>query len=592
MAVLPVPLIIRAWEAFDHPLFVPAMQAVMRQHDAPDPTVAVLMGSRADVEGLRRVWGGVMLQGRREQVERGREQFVGLMEQNYYRRADPRILHNMQGEAMTRLWQASVRNGENSQPPLPHEAPPTSGASAGSSSTSPSSSRQQPPPPPPPCVQLLARGKCARPADCQLSHDPYPVVVARMADTSPTSQPARELSSPTPRFSPQLAPLTSSSPLAYVVSLPFPCIPTYSAIIMGGKRQHATFITHYCQLHYCMFTQTLITKTEQERLARQGEAGHSWLPVNGEGSAHCVDRLLECIFWLQDRVQINRWLDTTETVVQLRRHMSEWERRRERAELGDGEFFAFQSRGIPFRVPPIPAGSNSSPAAASARPPVSPLSPASPTSADTDDTSSSSSTDMSPAPLTSLPADTAPPLALSPVAGPAASLLLPSEADSAEVTVAARLAYQLADMHAAGLRVAHTAMDAFYDDHCLATSPQSIPYIRLLSTAQFACLPLPLTPLSRKLLICAPFDALPIPADIEAETGVDLYVPPLPIEVGVDGGAVGVLCNVQFSVLVVSEQSSQQLEDAVLRVMMRWEAVKQYMGKQGVFEHADTNGVH
>ena len=42
----------------------------------------------------------------------------------------------------------------------------------------------------------------------------------------------------------------------------------------------------------------------------------------------------------------------------------------------------------------------------------------------------------------------------------------------------------------------------------------------------------------------------------------------------------GVLCNVQFSVQRVSEHSSAQLEDAVLRVFMRWEAVQQQRAKR------------
>ena len=129
-------------------------------------------------------------------------------------------------------------------------------------------------------------------------------------------------------------------------------------------------------------------------------------------------------------------------------------------------------------------------------------------------------------------------------------------------------------------------MDALYEDHCPASSPRSVPFIRLLPTAQFACLPLPLDPASRPLLVCEPFDALPICADIEAETGVDLYVPPLPV-------AGDELCNVQFAVLAMSDASRQQLEEAVFLVLMRWEAVKQRLTQeQRAAEGSQLNGVH
>jgi len=107
IAVLPVPLILRAWDAFHEPPFVPTMQARMRHVAAPKPTVAVLMGERAEVGGLRRVWGGVLLQGSREQVERGRNLLIAVMEQHYYRHAAPRILHT-NGEGLTAAAELST----------------------------------------------------------------------------------------------------------------------------------------------------------------------------------------------------------------------------------------------------------------------------------------------------------------------------------------------------------------------------------------------------------------------------------------------------------------------------------------------------
>ena len=275
-------------------------------------------------------------------------------------------------------------------------------------------------------------------------------------------------------------------------------------------------------------------------------------------------------------------------------------------ELADGEFFAFNTRGLLLRVPqpqslsPSSSASSSSSSSTSSSSfsfSASPTSPMSPICCITDAASPtaikllslalpvSPAAAVQPSPLTSTDTTGAidalsSPLLIPQLAflTPSPSLPLPPSPPTAEVTVAARLAYQLADMHTEGRTVTHTTMDALFDDHCPASSTHSLPFIRLLPTAQFACLPLPLDAHSRALLVCEPFDGLPICADIEAETGVDVYVPPLPSEVDGDG----VLCNVQFNVVVVGERSVQQLEDAVLRMLMRWEAVQQYMAKQKV----------
>ena len=179
----------------------------------------------------------------------------------------------------------------------------------------------------------------------------------------------------------------------YVVSLPLPCVPQYSSVLMGEKALHGRFIQSYCGLSFCEFTHRFVSKEKQQELAAMD--GDSWLAVHGEGGAHRVDRLLECVFWLVDQVELNRvdghrWVRTEETVEHMRRHMSEWETKRESAGLTEGEFFAFKSRRVPFRVPlhqPLDSAStsssssSSSSSSASARVFLSPASPGSPASA-------------------------------------------------------------------------------------------------------------------------------------------------------------------------------------------------------------------
>ena len=79
-AVLPVPLAVDAWSAFHQPLFAPTITALMRRPaDPTEPSLAVEMGE-CQLGGTARMWGSVVLRGRREQVERGRDAVVGLME--------------------------------------------------------------------------------------------------------------------------------------------------------------------------------------------------------------------------------------------------------------------------------------------------------------------------------------------------------------------------------------------------------------------------------------------------------------------------------------------------------------------------------
>ena len=633
VAVLPVPLIRKAWEAFHHQYFHSLMRSVLnRPADATAATVDVLMAKDVcDYRGAKRTWGSVVLRGPREQVERGREAFIELMEQDYHRTANTRLFNSVL-QSLSQQWQSSSVHTDSSSPPASPAVLETRGAEPAAaiaspraldgqlsavSSLSPSNAtsrtttftapsdpaiRQRP------CVQYMTRGSCQR-SNCALLHESYPALVASLADTTPTSQSVRELSSVERLFKPKLTPLASPGPLVYVVSLPQPCYPAWSSALLGEKKMHARWISRHSKLHHCHFTQTVVSKDEQSRLcAMSRQSDYPWLPVQGEGTALSVDQLLECIFWMVEKKQHCTWLDGTATVEELQNHMDDWERARDGAKLTDGQFFAFRSRGIQFQVPLPPqvlTSSSSSTAWAPTDAATSPVSPVSPPSAFTDTPSPgqasaasasaarSESPTLAPLSLASHPAhrgvmsDTVRnSLPLSPLAEPTvttASLLSPSSA-SAEITVAARLAVQMASMHTAGLTVAHKTMDALFDDHCLAASPQCVAFIRLLPTAQFACLPLPLDAMSRYLLICEPFDALPVCPDIETETGVDLYVPPLPDNVDEDGSA-AVMCNVQFNVLAVSEQSSEQLEEAVLRVLMRWEAVKQHLSMHGA---ADT----
>ena len=622
-AVMPVPLIYNAWIAFHHPLFLPAITAVMRRaSEATDtePSATVLLADK----NYQRLWGSVVLQGRREQVERGEEAFIALMEQGYYRSGDTRLLHYMQPQT-AQQWQSHEPSAATSPARSNSAGTEQSSTESSAGSVSPaavtteaaavlsSSDESQPEPSfvpvassssrAAPCVQHLTRGICARP-ECPLLHEPYSVLFARAADTSPTSKPARKLGTVSRSFKPKLAPLTLSEPHRnYVVSLPLPCIPAYNSPLIGQRASHCRFITNYCSLAYCRFGQALPTKAERTELTRRAEAGYGWLAVNGEGTAQNVDRLLECMFWLVDRVRIDRWLNSDETIEQLQRHMNEWEKARFKTELSEGEFFAFKSRAIPFRVPtraqPFSPSASSS-ASVSSSAPASPLSPVSATNVLSPAATKTPSRVMCESPTFTAPSLASPPtdttaaidtdIPLPPMDPPPTSLFLQSTVAD-EVTVAARLAMALADMHTAGLTVTHNTMNALFDDHCLAASPQCVPFIRLLPAAQFACLPLPLDSMSRPLLIAEPFDPLPICADIEQETGVDLYVPPLPLDGGADNSA-SVMCNVQFNVLAVHERSTQQLEDAVLQVMMRWEAVKQYLTQLRASDTVLTNGVH
>ena len=126
LAVLPVPLLPNTWDALHSPHFHSALTAVMRgPHQSSGsgnsvevgmPTVTVLMGSaRAN---MPRVWGSVLLQGRRRQVERGREAFVELMERGYYKSGNTRQLLDVQ-EEMARRYGSESRAASVSEQPAP-----------------------------------------------------------------------------------------------------------------------------------------------------------------------------------------------------------------------------------------------------------------------------------------------------------------------------------------------------------------------------------------------------------------------------------------------------------------------------------------
>ena len=612
VAVLPVPLISRATKAFDDVRFRSAMKAVMGGAGlvAADGAVSVLVDVR---DFNKRVWGSVVLQGRRDEVERGREAFIWLMDMNYYRSHDTDLLRHI-GYTMAQWRQSKVatpphspaaadgvndqrdEDSNNGSLPIQHDEPPAVPAPAAPAapayveSSSSAATSRGPLPPQGPCVLHMIRGVCDHVARCLDLHDPYPCTVARLADTAPTSQHVRSKDHVTQLFLPLLAPLVSSSPVVYVVSLPLPCVPGYSALVMGRCAAHARFIHNYCALNECRFTHRGLTKAEQIKHAEAALLGRAWLAVRGEGALVNVDRLLELVFVLVDGLCGKRgYVSCDDTVGHLERHMKDWEKSRERSALDDGELFAFKSRTIPFRLSQAPFASSSTTSSSSSSASAAQQAPAASASDVAGDTSP---TDRS-TPSVALDVSAASPT--SEATTPSGSLpvaALPSSptaaSTSVEVNVATQLAIQLGSMHLAGPTVTHSTLDALFDDYCLADSPQSVPFIRLLPTAQFACLPLPLDSLSRTLLVTEPFDALPICADIEEETGVDLYIPPLPAERGDDSGS-SVLSNVQFKVVALSERSGQQLDDAVLRMMMRWEAVKQHIAKQRASDHAHVN---
>ena len=294
-AVLPVPLMNKVWQSFHSPDFTATMVEAMGLSDPAAGKLAVTaMMDERDCSLTKKLWGSVVLQGRRDEVERGREAFVALMERNYYRTGDARALHDIrQRLAMTR-WQTRTVSP--------------------SSPTAPS--------PPHPCVQLLSRGSCPRPAECPALHEPYPTIIARLADTTPTHKPLPALDLVTHRFLPKLALLTAPPPSSqptYVASLPLPCVPRFNACVMGMGCLHARFISSYCGLDQCRFTHANVSKNEQAQLEAEGLNGGSWLAVQGEGSAASVDRLLECVFSLLDEVKGKKYFVPEDTVLRMER---------------------------------------------------------------------------------------------------------------------------------------------------------------------------------------------------------------------------------------------------------------------------------